>query len=107
MARIETNKKINPTQLGVELGRVPLRHVAGSHVDAEGVTAANLTAAVDAHVADDAYVDPEYVAPEPEPTVEDRLAAVEAEVQGMRDRAAATVVASEDARKVRDAVAGP
>ena len=78
MARIETVKDINPTQLGVELGRVAIRYVVGRYVDAEGVGEANLRAAVDAHVADPDYVDPEYVEP-PDPDDEFR-AAVEAAV---------------------------
>lgn len=57
MARVDTAKDINPTQLCVELGRVELRHVAGSYVEAS-VDQAVLDAAVAAHVADPAYVDP-------------------------------------------------
>lgn len=41
------------------------------------------------------------------PTPEERIAALEVEVRGIRERAAAADVAGEDARKVRDAVAGP
>ena len=64
MARIQTEKTVNPTQLAIELGRVPLRCVVGRYVDAEGVGEAALRSAVDAHVADPDFVDPD---PEPEP----------------------------------------
>lgn len=40
------------------------------------------------------------------PSLEDRLAAVETEVRGIKERAAATAVSNADAVKVRDAVAG-
>lgn len=92
MADIEASKPINATQLCVELGRVPLR-VTGPYPDGhsrirtDAVTDGELAAAVDAHVADPNYVDPENVAPEPVPTVEERLAALEGEVQAMKDRA--------------------
>lgn len=48
----------------------------------------------------------EVQAQEAPPTTEDRLAALETEVQGIRDRTAATTVSDPDAAKVRDAVAG-
>lgn len=74
MARIETDKKINPTQLGIELGRVPLK-VGGGYVESGAVTEAELRAAVDAHVADDAYVDPQYVPPpDPDQELRDAIA---------------------------------
>lgn len=41
------------------------------------------------------------------PTFGDRLAALETEVRGIRNRTAALDVVTDDARKVRDAVAGP
>jgi hypothetical protein len=37
----------------------------------------------------------------------ERLAALETEVRGMQDRAAATAVTNADAVKVRDAIVGP
>ncbi len=40
------------------------------------------------------------------PSVEDRLAAVESEVQQIKTRAAATTVSNADAAKVRDAITG-
>lgn len=40
------------------------------------------------------------------PSLEDRLAALETEVRGIKDRAAAASVTNADAIKVRDAVAG-
>lgn len=83
MARVDTDKKINPTQLGIELGRVPLRVSAGRYVDAEGVDEAALRDAIDAHVADDGYVDPE--APPPPPDPDDELDAGLAEVAGRDD----------------------
>lgn len=69
MARVETTKTINPTQLGVELGRVPLRYVEGSHVASDAVTQQALEQAIDAHVADPAYVDPQAPPPAPDPIV--------------------------------------
>lgn len=42
----------------------------------------------------------------PPRSIEDRLAAVELEVRGIKDRTAATAVTNADAAKVRDAVAG-
>lgn len=73
MARVETDKDINPTQLGIELGRVPLRGVQGEWWESDAVTQADLEAAEAAHVANDDYVDPDYVAP-PDPDDEFRAA---------------------------------
>lgn len=69
MARVETDKAVNATQLGIELGRVPLRAVSGAFVESDAVDEATLAAAVEAHVAEDGYVDPQYVAP-PDPQAE-------------------------------------
>jgi hypothetical protein len=63
VARYETTKDINLTQLCVELGRVPLRCVVGEFVEAEDVDDQTLAAAVEGHVADPDYVDPD--PPEP------------------------------------------
>lgn len=57
MARVETTKDIDPTQLGIELGRVALR-VGGGYVASDAVDQATLEAGVAAHAADPAYVDP-------------------------------------------------
>ena len=78
MARIETGKAVNPTQLCVELGRVALKVRQGEYVESDAVDEATLRAGVDAHVADPDYADPEYVAP-PDPDDEFR-AAVESAV---------------------------
>lgn len=56
MARVETDKKINPSQLSHELGVVPLRVGAG-YVDAD-VDLATLQAKVAAHSARDGWVNP-------------------------------------------------
>lgn len=82
MARIDTDKTINPTQLGIELGRVPLKVRHGVYVESDAVDEAALQAAIDAHDADPDYVDPEYVEPEPIPTAEQqRIADLEDAVQ--------------------------
>lgn len=73
MARVDTDKPINPTQLGVELGRVTLRGVDGEWWESDAVTQEALEAAVKAHVADDGYVDPD--APPPPPSKDDAIAA--------------------------------
>lgn len=63
MGRIQTDKTINPTQLGIELGRVPLKVKQGVYVDAPTVDEPTLQAAIDAHDVDPDYVDPEWVEP--------------------------------------------
>ncbi|MFA9432897.1 MULTISPECIES: hypothetical protein [unclassified Egicoccus] len=52
------------------------------------------------------HPEPDPVEPEPDPVME-RLEALEVEVRGIRERAAAANVANADAKAVRDAVAGP
>lgn len=72
-ARYDTQKEINPSQLCVEIGRHPLRHVAGRYVASDAVDEATLAAAVEAHVADPDWTDPD-PAPAPEPTDEEKAA---------------------------------
>lgn len=69
MARVQTNKVINLTQLGIELGRVSVRSVAVVFVESDAVTDAVLSAAVQAHAADPNYVDPNAAPPPPDPDV--------------------------------------
>lgn len=68
VASVSTSKKINPSQLGVEMGRVPLRVVGPdeddqTRIESDAVTQSALDSAVAAHVADGAWVDPQYVPP--------------------------------------------
>lgn len=73
MARVSTSKTINPSQLGVELGRVALR-VGDGYVDAPTVDEAALQAGIDAHVAD-----PDWVDPNPPPPSADQLRQADAD----------------------------
>lgn len=72
MARVQIDKKVNATQLCVELGRVPLR-VGDGYVDTDAVAQSDLEAAVTAHVADDSYVDPQAPPPSTEAQARQRL----------------------------------
>ncbi len=70
MARLETKKKINASQLGVELGRVPMRTVGPDGdgltvVETDAVSQAALDAAVAGHRFDQGWRDP--LAPTPTP----------------------------------------
>lgn len=94
--RVTTDKMINLEQLTAELGGVGLCLGDGVIVAAEGaqVTQQQLEDAVTAHVA---------VFPPPPPTIEE----LAAEVQGIKDRAAAKAAeASPSAKDVAASVAG-
>lgn len=87
MATVTTRKPVNPSQLGVELGRVALR-VVGPHPDgvtritAYDVPKTALNTAVAAHTAVATWKDPEYVAaPDPDAL----LKAVRAKAQQVAD----------------------
>jgi hypothetical protein len=62
MAETTTTKAVNPAQLSVELGRVPLKAVGpdddGAWTVRADVAQAALDAAVNAHAADDRWADP-------------------------------------------------
>lgn len=78
----QTDKSVNISQLGVELGRLPARWsgpdedgvVSMVPLDGAELTEEQWAASVAAHVADPAWVDPE--APTPPPTVEAQIAAL-------------------------------
>lgn len=86
MVRLDTDKPINPSQLGMELGRIPVRHVEGRYVDVDGVTVDALQVAVDAHVADPGWVDPDAPPPPSMPSLQ-------AQINDLRERVAAPAAA--------------
>lgn len=76
MARVDTDKTVNATQLGIELGRVPLV-VGDGYVSSDAVTEPVLRAALDVHVADVDYIDPLAVPPaDPDVDLAARIQAV-------------------------------
>lgn len=83
--RVNTDKEINLTQLGIELGRVSLRSVAGEWVESDEVDEKTLHKAIKNHVADPNYVDPERVIPELTPTTEERINILEDELRIMKE----------------------
>lgn len=78
MSELTTDKPINPSQLGTELGRVALRCVGpdedgNTKVRTDAVTQAQLQTAVDAHVADPTWTDPNPPSPTPEQQRDDAI----------------------------------
>lgn len=66
MAKTVTDRAVNASQLGVELGRAPV-HVRRrpTVIEAPTIDDETLAIAVGMHVANDAWADPKGVAPEP------------------------------------------
>lgn len=99
-----TTKKLNSSQLSVEMGRIGLRVVGpyedGSYkVKTDEATEDALRAAIEAHVADDAWVDPD---PPPPPPEEQERQRKEARLKELRAKTSHTPT---EAREYQDLLA--
>lgn len=99
MARIETGKSINPSQLAYELGTGVV--TGEGYVEAD-VPPEQLAAAIEAHDADPGWVHPDYVEPEPVPTPEEQLAALHDEFDAYKANVQAAMAMRDEVDAARD-----
>lgn len=81
MARVETEKIVNPAQLSYELNREPVKTIRGLYVECEAVDESTLASAVDAHDPQDDWQDPNPPLPGPEEIADANQSTLETRIQ--------------------------